>query len=279
MKRCFGKIMRGGLALLCSCLLATCSFDHGIDPQLGIPTISGTVTFKGQPPENTEWVVVVASRDFPPSDVVELSLSQSQKLDLSSGSAPYRIEVPGLGRYAAVAAVWKGVGEPIVWSDILGIYGAALSGGIPFPDTVDVAPGAPVVKGVDFNADFAAVNRGAVIRGRIEYSGTWPDNTELMGIAAYAEQPQNLLEFFNVAALNISLPPKVDYFDYRLAVAPGTYQYIVVLWKARGTSAFAFVELGSHETAPGSGIPAAVTAAKGDTVRGVDIFVDLGKAR
>ncbi|MFH1570003.1 MAG: hypothetical protein ABIL09_18565, partial [Gemmatimonadota bacterium] len=70
---------------------ATGSCDHGIDPQLGIPTIQGTVTFKGQPPASTEWVIVVASRDFPPTDVVALAQSQSAPLGLSGDRAEYRI--------------------------------------------------------------------------------------------------------------------------------------------------------------------------------------------
>ena len=160
-----------------------CDYDHGIDPQVGVPTIRGTVTFKGQPPANTDWVIVVASRDFPPSDVVELAQSQSRRLRLDGASADYAIEVPAIGDYAAVAAVWKAKGEPVVWSDILGIHGASLTGGISFPDTVHLSAGQPVVDGVDLTADFALVNRGAVLAGRITYEGTWPDNTELLVVS------------------------------------------------------------------------------------------------
>ena len=259
--------------------LSGCDYDHGIDPQVGVPTIRGTVTFKGQPPANTDWVIVVASRDFPPSDVVELALSQSRKLDLRGDSAAYEIEVPALGSYAAVAAVWKAKDEPVVWSDVLGLYGASLTGGISFPDTVHITADAPVVEGVDFRADFAAVNRGAVVAGRITYAGTWPGNTELLGIAAYATRPESVFDYFRPAALNVSLPSGVAVYDYRLATPPGTYEYVVVLWKARGTALLAFQELGFHETQAGSGVPAPVTVALGDTVRGVDILVDLRRTR
>ncbi|MDP6699145.1 MAG: hypothetical protein QGH25_05825, partial [Candidatus Latescibacteria bacterium] len=102
-----------------------CSLDPGIEPQIGVPVIRGTVTFAGDPPSNTDWVVVVAARDFPPTDVVELALAQSQRLDFKAGSADYEIEVPGLGSYAAVAVVWKAKNEPVVWSDVLGLYGAS----------------------------------------------------------------------------------------------------------------------------------------------------------
>lgn len=264
------------LALLA---LWSCDYDHGIDPQVGVPTIRGTVTFQGAPPANTDWVIVVASREFPPGDVVELALAQSGKLDLTGDSASYEIEVPGIGNYAAVAAVWKGVDEPVVWSDILGLHGASLAGGISFPDTVRLTTESPTATAVDLTADFSAVNRGAVLSGRITYMGDWPDNTELLGIAAYETRPETVLEYFRPASLNVSLPAGQAAFDYRLATPPGTYAHVAVLWKARGTSLLAFKELGAHETIPGSGVPAAVTVALGDTARGVDILVDLGRAR
>ena len=264
-----------GLVLIA---LATCSIDQGIEPQIGVPAIRGTITFEGNPPANTHWVVVVASRDFPPSDVVQLALSQSARLDFNAGSADYEIKVPSLGSYAAIAVVWKARDEPVIWSDVLGLYGASFTGGISFPDTVRLTADSPVASGIAFTADFAAVNRGAVLSGQINYEGNWPDNTELMGIAAYTEQPQNVLDFVRPAALNISLPTQVDEFDYRLATPPGTYRYIVVLWKARGTSIFDFQEIGVYEEMPGSGV-GEITVALGDTARGVDISVDLGRAR
>lgn len=149
-------------------LWTTCSIDHGIKPQIGVPAIRGTVTFEGDPPPNTDWVVVVASRDFPPTDVVELALSQSQRLDFNAGAADYAIEVPGLGSYAAVAVVWKAKDEPVVWSDVLGLHGASLTGGgISFPDTVRVTSDVPVVEGVDMTADFGLVDRGALLTGQL----------------------------------------------------------------------------------------------------------------
>lgn len=272
-------IVRLALVSLAAMAVATCSVDQGIEPQVGVPAIRGTITFEGDPPANTHWVVVVASRDFPPSDVVQLALSQSARLNFNAGSADYEIKVPSLGSYAAIAVVWKAIDEPVIWSDVLGLYGASFTGGISFPDTVHVTADAPVVEDVDVTADFSAVDRGAVLSGRITYEGNWPDNTELMGIAAYRTRPENLLEFFRPAALNISLPTQVDEFDYRLATPPGTYEYTVVLWLGRGASVFDFKEIGFYETSPGSGEPAEVTVALGDTVADVDITVDLGLAK
>lgn len=258
------------------CFLGTlCSIDQGIDPQLVVPTIKGKVFFEGEKPENTDWVVVVASRDFPPADVVELAQTQSSYLNLSSDSSEYEIQLPGFGNYAAVGAVWKGKGDQFTLSDVLGIYGTTSIAGIPFPDAVAVTPESPVVEDINFIADFSRVNRGAAIRGRIHYSGSWPDNTEFMAVAAFKTRPQSLLDFFNVSAINISLPFHVDFYDYKLAAPPGTYRYIVVLWKGKGTSLFEFKELNFFETEPGSGVPEPLTIAKGDTARGIDIFVDF----
>lgn len=260
-------------------IFVRCSIDQGIDPQVTVPTIRGRVIFQGDRPANTEWVVVVASRDFPPTDVVELAQSQSNFLSLDSDTSDYEIILPAFGSYAAIGAVWKGAGEPLALSDVLGIHGAAIAGGLSLPDTVTVTPADPVASGIDIEADFLRVNRGAVIRGRINYQGAWPENTELMAIAGYEQRPLSILEFItDLVVINIGLPLEVDSFDYKLAVPPGTYGYLVVLWKARGTSFIEFEELGFHETERGSGIPGLVTVAQDDTVRGVDIFVDFSQA-
>ncbi|MFQ5824116.1 MAG: hypothetical protein ACE5JB_08695 [bacterium] len=264
-------------SLLLYLIIASCSIDHGINAILDVPTIRGKVIFQGEKPENTEWVVVVASRDFPPSDLIELSLSQSEILDLNSDTVAYKIILPNFGSYAAVGAVWKGKGEPLALSDVLGIYGVSVAKGLFFPDTVTVSPEHPVADSIEIIADYSRVDRGAVIRGRITYSGRWPDNTEIMGIAAFKQRPQNLIEFLNVSAINISLPFNVPHFDYKLAIPPGTYGYIVLLWKAKGTDFTDFEEIGFYETEPGSAIPGEVTVAKGDTVHGIDILIDFSK--
>ena len=266
------------LPLLFIPIFVSCSIDHGIDPILQMPTIRGKVFFKGSKPENTEWVVVVASRDFPPADLVALSQSQSNFLNIKADStADYEIILPNFGSYAAVGAVWKGKGEPLALSDVLGIYEVTVTQGFFIPDTVTVTRENPVADSINIAADFSRVNRGAAILGRINYSGDWPENTEIMGIAAFNKKPKTLLEFLNVSAINISLPIKVPNHDYKLNTPPGTYEYLVLLWLAKGADFTDFKEIGFHETEPGSGIPDTVTVAKGDTARGIDIFVDFSK--
>ncbi len=185
-----------------------------------------------------------------------------------------------MGSYAAVAVVWEARDEPVVWSDVLGLYGASLSdGGIPFPDSVHVTADAPVVEGVDMAADFGLVDRGALLTGRINYEVSWPDNAELMGVAAYQSRPSDRLGYFRMAALNISMPTRVDSFDYKFALPPGSYEYVVVLWLAQSANIFDFREIGFYETTPGSGEPGQIAIARGDTARGIDIVVDLGLTR
>lgn len=263
--------------LLLLLLFVSCSLDQGIDPVLEVPTIRGKVIFQGEKPENTEWVVVIASRNFPPKDLVELSQSQSNFLNLNSDTADYEIILPNYGDYAAVGAVWKGKREPLALSDVLGIYGVSIGSGLFFPDTVTVTPAHPLADSINILADFSRVNRGAAILGRINYSGKWPDNTAIMGIAAFNKKPQNFLEFLNVAAINISLPFNVPFFDYKLATPPGIYEYIALLWLAEDSDLTDFQEIGFYETEPGSGIPDTVVVAEGDTARGIDLFVDFSR--
>lgn len=264
-------LLTAGLVLV----FASCHIDQGIDPQLVVPTIRGKVVFQGEKPENTEWVVVVASREFPPTDPVELAETQSNYLNLSKDTVEYEIQLPNFGSYAAVGAVWKGKGEALALSDVLGIYGVSFVG-LALPDTVTVTPANPVVENIDIVADYTRVNRGAAIKGRIHYSGTWPDDIEIMGIAAFAKRPQNLNEYLlYLMAINVPIPQKVRDFDYKLSVPPGTFEYIAVLSLPEGANFTDFEELGFFETARGSGIPGVVEVAKGDTLHGVDVFVDF----
>jgi len=263
-------------------VLASCSVDHGIEAQLGLPTIRGTVTLKGEPPANTEWVKVFASRTFPPSDAVEFSQAWSGWLDLEGGTARYEIQVPAFGEYAAVAAIWKGRDEPVSLADILGVHGAGLATGLSLPARVSVTPAVPIVDGVDISADLARVSRGAAVRGRITYLGDWPASTWGVALGVYQERPDagSPLDYvFEAAALFFPLPGQVETYEYRLAVPPGTYRYAAVAWLETGAALFDFDEIGFHETEPGSGVPGQFTVALGDTAAGVDIIADFGRVK
>lgn len=269
------KLRKSLVALLLLVTLSGCEYDHGVAPQLIIPTIRGRLVFTGERPPNTEWVVVVASRDFPPTDFVELAQSQSAPVRTDADTAAYEILLPRFGVYAAVAAVWKAKDEPLTISDVIGVYGVSF-GGFALPDTVTVTPEAPLADSIDIAADYNRVNRGAAIRGRIHYAGSWPENTRLVGIAVFTRKPESLTEYItHLAAIQTPLPVNVPHFDYRLAVPEGTFEYIAVLWLPEGAAFTDFREIGFHETERGSGVPARITVAKGDTLLGVDVFVDF----
>lgn len=275
-----GALLAG--AVLAVTLPLSCSYDHGIEAQLGLPTIRGTVTLKGDAPANTEWVKVFASRTFPPADAVEFSQAWSGWLNLEGDTAQYEIQVPAFGEYAAVAAIWKGREEPVSLADILGIHGAALAGGLALPVRVSVTPAAPVVEGVDIAADLARVSRGAAVRGRITYLGDWPATTwgVALGIYPHRPDPASPMDYvFKASALFFPLPSDVATYDYRLAVPPGTYRYAAVAWLERGAPIFDFHEIGFHEADPGSGTPGQFTVAHGDTARGIDITADFGRIK
>lgn len=287
MGRRSARILSLALALLAGAipagiLLASCSVDHGIEAQLGLPTIRGTVTLKGDPPANTEWVKVFASRTFPPSDAVEFSQAWSGWLNLEADAAEYEIQLPAFGEYAAVAAIWKGREEPVSLADIVGIHGASVAGGLSLPVRVSVTPTLPVAEGVDISADLGRVNRGAVVRGRITYRGDWPATTWGVALGVYKDRPdpESPMDYvFKAAALYFPLPSNVDAYDYRLAVPPGTYRYTAVAWLERGAPLFSFDEIGFHETDPGSGVPGQFTVAFGDTARAIDITADFGRIK
>ncbi len=91
-------------------LLLACS--DALEP-VPFQGISGTVTFVGQPPPNTEWVRVAVYETVPQNELEFLDLvAFSDTVRLTGDSARYVVSLnPGL--YAWVAAFWKPEDQPL----------------------------------------------------------------------------------------------------------------------------------------------------------------------
>lgn len=101
-------VMRSRVA--CTALVAAAlGCNGGLQPSTACPGICGTVTYRGNVPDSTQAVYVVAYHTFPRSRdslfAFRPSASLLQKLPLDRASAFYAIPVEA-GRYEWVVAVW-----------------------------------------------------------------------------------------------------------------------------------------------------------------------------
>ena len=254
-------------------LITGCEIDHGLSPDLG--SIRGRIIFQhrtGAVLNQTDEIRVAVSHRFPPTEFTELITSPP--LDKWAGdTVNYELVVP-FGTYEILGVVWKGKGKPWNLSDVLGYYHKGLN---LLPEPITVTKEHPVADSVDVWADFAFVIREALITGTITYEGTWPPETEIMGIGAFTfvPDPNNVWTLLNVSSAKIGIPTFVPSYHYTLPVSAGTYRYIGVFWKAKGSPLTDIKHLGFYEDPEHPGQPGTLTVAKGDTLTGIDIHVDF----
>jgi hypothetical protein len=250
-----------------------CGYDHGIDPVSS--KITGKVSFVGDMPQNTGEIRVAVAVTFPPTDISQLLTSEPLPKGIDTVS--YEILVP-YGEYEAVGVIWKANNASWSLTDILGIYSDA-SGFL--PRSVQVDPENPVADSVDIVADYRLVTRGAYITGRITFEGDWPQDTEIVAVAAFHEEPHSIVDLLNPE--NISgyglVPKGVPSYDYRIAVAPGSYKFVAVFWiqKIQQGQFPQFAVIGFHADPQLPDSPKEVTAELGETTAGVDITADFGR--
>ena len=152
----FGRTLRrGGLAFFLALLLSACG-DHGLHP-VPITGISGTVTFRGQWPGDTEWVRILSFSEVPAPgnfiDFIAFLKGLSDPVPQGVSSYRYILELrPGTYKWIAVA--WKAQGEPITSLKIIGTYGGENQP----PPAVTVQQD-KLTPGVDIVADFSLIRK------------------------------------------------------------------------------------------------------------------------
>ena len=258
-----------GIALL----FFACRVDRGLSPDLGV--IKGKIIFEHRTAEilkKTDEIRVAVAKSFPPSEFTELITSPPIN-KWAGDTVSYELYVP-FGTYNILGVVWKGKGKAWNLSDVMGYYHSA-EDFLPSPITVTRAH--MVVDSIDVYADFDYVVREASICGTITYSGSWPANTEIMGIGAFKipPDPNNIFSLLNVSSAKIGIPIFVKSYHYCLPVSAGTYRYVGLFWKAKGTPFTDIHYLGYYADPDSANVPGTVTVKKGETKDGVDIFVDF----
>ncbi len=100
---------RWATAVLAVCAPALAGCQGGLDP-VRFQGISGTVAFRGTPPDSTDWVRLVVYREMPRSiDDLFNFAAFSDPLPLDVPEHVYYLSLEA-GEYAWLLAVWKKVG-------------------------------------------------------------------------------------------------------------------------------------------------------------------------
>ena len=261
--------------ILLLCILLSCRIDHGLAPLSS--RISGTVTFTGDFPANTDQVRVAVTATFPPRDIKELTFSNALTL---GPQADYEIFLPP-ATYEVIAVFWKEKNQSWNISDVIGVYGGTFVGDLLIPTfkPVTLPDASASVENIDIEANLNKVNRDAALEGTITFNGDWPAHTGLVGIGAFVDIPQagNPVDYyFKNIALDYAIPPGVASHGYRLRVRSGeTIHYIAVLWIDDDYDLASITDLGHYRDPADPQQPGSVTVGAGATETGIDIDINF----
>jgi len=123
--------------------------------------------------------------------------------------------------------------------------------------------------------------------GTVRFRGTIPDSTDNVFIAAYLTFPQTCTELINNRRPVI--PGSVPYRDsaaaYSVALSPGTYEWVLAVWKKIGTltlspSDTALLRVAGYYRSPTDSTQrGVVTVSSGPAVRDIDFVVNFDSLR
>jgi hypothetical protein len=237
--------------LLLSLLCLGCDVDQGLEPtQSGF---SGTVYFTHAWPEETDQVLVVASKVFPPASLEDLVLGEP--LPLNVDSVRYTLYTNPL-QFSAVGVVWKQKNQP--W-DVTNIIGIHFKGNDRFsPSLVEIPDRRSMITDIDVQADLSRAKFAvsSQIRGSISVTGEWPSTAEsVLIIASQNVLPTGLLD------IQFSQPIEAgfDSTNYTFTVQPGTYRLIAVLLLQSDTPLGVESIKNFYRSNPNSPFPGSVT--------------------
>lgn len=258
----------------------SCNIDHGLEPINS--KIIGTLTFYGDVPPNTDEVRVAVVKNFPPQNIK--SLLFSNMINFRNKTADYELYLPK-GTYEVVAVLWKEHNHSWNISNVIGVYGGSVIGDLLIPTyiPVTVADNNTIVTNIDISATLERVNRDAQIKGTINFTGEWPDNTGVMAVGAFNEipDPGDYIDyFFKSVFIDYSIPIFVSSTDYTLRVqGEETVQYIAALWIDDSFDLSSITDVGFYSDPEDSSgtVPGSVTVPVNSIQAGIDITVDFTK--
>ena len=123
--------------------------------------------------------------------------------------------------------------------------------------------------------------------GTVRFRGAVPANTENVFIAAYANFPQTCTDL--IANRQPLIPGSVPFNDslsrYSVALSPGTYHWVLAVWKKPGALTLTpadtqFLRVGGYYRSPvDPAQPGAVTVPSGAAAGDVDFVVNFDSLR
>ena len=128
------------------------------------------------------------------------------------------------------------------------------------------------------------------IQGRVTFIGEWPDSTRSVNIVALKTYPKNitnldtLKDFLFEAFINEELwlgdplPMHLDHYYYKVDLAPGEYEFVLVAWfpDLPGMDwIYGVKELGAYYKIYDQEFPSSVIVYPGVMTDGIDIIADF----
>ncbi len=219
------------LALLLGLLLLACDDESGIKPPSQLSGFTGTITFTGTWPEDTDQIRLAAALRFPPSTIADVLLGEA--LPVGGDSLHYTFYTDPVA-LQAVGVVWKEKGQGWDATNIIGYY---------FPTENHLTPGAvtisrkdEMIQDIDITCDLTKVKRrvNSAIGGMLRVQGAWPPGASKVVVAASTAPllPTSLLDLF----FSFPIDAGFDSTRYIISVQPGTYKLVAALVIEEGQS-------------------------------------------
>ncbi len=123
------------------------------------------------------------------------------------------------------------------------------------------------------------------ICGTVHFRGAVPDSTEWVRVVVYAAIPESASQLTSFAGFSDVLPLGVDSAHYScclLPLKPGTYGWVIVVWKKLGaldvtTAPDLLREIGAYQDPADTTQFGIVAVPSGGGTGGIDMVADYGK--
>lgn len=245
------------------------SVDQSRGKVLNGAKISGTVSLEGAWPDEYASAMIISSKTNILSEHFDLfDLNLGTALDRGTTSANYQIDIPSdTNRTIAVAFL-----------DVNGrltadaVYFAHINGGLVVNEQLISAN--QTVNGPNFNIKLGGLT--SAIKGTINFTGSWPAETEEIRLITATTYPPAIDELI----IGEEISPDVASHKYVFYLEPDTYKLMGVAWRAKGTEWDPMSICGAYFSGEDSLTPADVIIPdKNSIVEDIHIVVNRSKAR
>ncbi len=249
-------------------LFVACEADHGLEPLPG--QLNLTVYFRNEPPANTQGIYLMVTPQFPPHAINEVYHSPNS-LPIDQDTVHHQIVLP-YGHYDGLALWWYSTETESNLADVLAIPIDFRSGLKPLG--FDITPEKPV-QNIELIANWNKVSRDAAIEGTIYFDGAWPDDTQIVAVAAFKSEPLEPIDYLvQLKSIDFSIEKGENPYHYRLPVRSGSVNYVGVYWLPDRGGLNDFQPVAAYLNPDDPTKPGTLRPKAGDVLTGVDIHVD-----